>query len=156
MNAATVSGPHSRTISLILLDDDEDLGIAAPEKDLRDATRRDGLQLAHRIRRVRDRLPVDRQNDVALTNARLPGWTIRIDVADECSRATRRQLQPPLELWRQVAQGQPEAAALGFRAVVAAVVVAASRLEPLLLGVEIELLDGDRQRLLLFGAEDLD
>src|SRR5215831_7621732 len=154
MNAATVIGPRSWTISLILLDGDEDLGILAPEEDLRDPPRRNSLQLARSVGRVRDRLAVDRQDDVAVADPRLRRRTIRVHVADERSRAARRQLQAPRELRRQVAQRHTEAAALRL-GVVAAAVVAPARLDVLLLRVEVELLDGDGQRSLLLVAEDL-
>src|SRR5262245_3912678 len=125
MNAATVIGPRSWTRSLILFDGDEDLSIAAPEEDLRNPPRRHGLQLATRVSRVGNRLAIDREDDVALAKARLSGRTIRIHVADEHAGFSRRQLELPGDLARQVAQGEAEAAALGDGVVAAAVVVAA-------------------------------
>src|SRR5262252_451478 len=154
MNAATVIGPRSWTSSLILLDGDEDLGILAPEEDLSDPPRRYGLQLASRVGRAGDGFAVHRQNDVAGLDAGLRGRAVRIDVADERPRSASRQLQPSRDLRREVAQAHSETAALRFR-VVAVVVVVPARLDALLLSVEVELLDGDAQRLLLLVAKDL-
>src|SRR5262249_14818951 len=142
MNAATVIGPRSWTISLILLDGEEDLGILAPEEDLRDPPRRNRLKLARRIGRVRHSLAIHRQDDVTGFDPGLRSRAVGIHIAHERPRLARWQLQPSGDLRRQVAQRQAEAAALRFRVVVAAVVVL-FRLEALLLGVEIELLDGD-------------
>src|SRR5512136_2173460 len=109
MNAATVRGPRSWTSSLILLDGEEDLGILAPEEDLRDPPRRYRLQLAGRIGRIRNGLAVHRQDDVAGLDPGLSGRAVGIDVAHERSRPARRQLQPSRDLRRQVAQCQAEA-----------------------------------------------
>src|SRR5215467_9409982 len=152
MNAATVIGPRSWTSSLILLDGDEDLGILAPEEDLSDPPRRYGLQLASRVGRAGDGLAVHRQDDIAGLDTGLRGRAVRIDVADERPRSASRQLQPSRDLWCEVAQAHPEPAALRFRVV--AVVVVPARLDALLLSVEVELLDGDAQCLLLLVAKD--
>ena len=76
----------------VLLDRDEDLAVAAPDEQLRDAARLDLLQLARRVGRARHGLAVHRQDDVAGAQ-RARRRTVRIDVGDDRAGLARRQPQ---------------------------------------------------------------
>src|ERR1700730_8129647 len=145
MNAATVKGPSSWIRALIFLDGDENFTFAAPDQNLRDVARGDLLQLAARFGGVRHRLAVDRQNQVELAKGcgRRP---IRVHVADQRAGPARRGLPPPRDLWREVLQREAEARAALFGGVIVLGAVGAAPRRALL-GLEIELLDGDVDRL---------
>src|SRR3989475_12863043 len=153
MNAATVNGPRSWMAALIFLDGDEDFTIAAPEQDLRDVPGGYLPQLAFGVGGVSDRPAIHGEDDVARLDP--PGrGPVGIDIGNQGPRPAGRDLKLPRRLRREILQRQPEAArGLFLRWLVVVVPPPAARR---LFRVEVELLDGDVQRPLLFVPHHLE
>ena len=136
MNAATVSGPRSRMTSAIgSRHRSRSPSIAIPSSPSRTPGRRRARGGSARCGPTRPPAARGAASAALDTGLRLtdrmtsPGRkpagrrAVRIDVGDERAGLARRQLQPPRDLRRQVAERQAEAAALlRFRRLVAAVV----------------------------------
>src|SRR5689334_11612541 len=80
---------------------------------------------------------------------------VAIDVGDHGAALPRRQVQPPRHRRRDVLEREPEAAGT-LRLVVLLRLGLRPAAPRVLLGLEIELLDGDVERLLLLVAQDLE
>src|SRR5262245_58427347 len=162
MNAATVSGPRSRTKaaitnpqSSILLHRDERLSVATPDENLRDAARRHFLKFSRCVRRVRHWPPIDREDHVPLAQ-RTGCGTVRIDLCDDRAGLTRWQPEPPSHLRRHVVERDAEAAGI-LLVRLRLWLIGLLRTPPaVLLGLEIELVHRDVQSLLLLVAQHLD
>src|SRR4029079_18975509 len=84
-----IPNPQPPTAS-VFLHSDEDLAVAAPDEQLGDAPRLNLAELARGVVRVRDALPVDRQDHVALAQ-RAGRRPIRFEVGDHRAGLAGRQ-----------------------------------------------------------------
>src|SRR5256886_13741500 len=132
------------------------LVVAAPDAQLREVARLHLLELALCFGCVRHAAAVDRENNVALPQ-RAGRWPVGIDVGDDRARLSRWKPQPPRQLRCQVLERQAKAVrALLFGLLRVRLLIAASAARRLLLGLEIQLLDGDVERFLLPITQHLD
>src|SRR5262245_31654095 len=118
MNAATVSGPRSRTKSAItnpqssiLLHCDERLPVATPDENLRDAARRHFLKFPRRVPRVRHWPPIDREDHVPLAQ-RTGCGAVGIDLCDDRTGLARWQPESASHLRRDVVECDAEPAGI--------------------------------------------
>src|SRR5262249_58337476 len=120
-----------------------------------DAACRHFLKFSRRVRRVRHRTAVDREDHVP-TAQRTGCGTVGIDLCDDRAGLTRWQLEPPRHLRRHVVERDAEAAGI-LLVRLRLWLIGLLRTPPaVLLGLEIELVDGDVQGLLLLVAQHLD